>query len=326
MKIIKNMKMISVTVVFSMLIILLNVGVFSFMKGSMDSNVKNVMGGTLYTNGYDKLVGLRDGPSVSDETYVERFLRPSCEKTMDKKYLFGKEGSQDIPQSFSLPGEVVRAYFEIVSDASNIGSKNGGCGSIGFDKAPYPMAYNLLSEDLKGSTPYEKFLKSFEGIGHINLLKLIEVPSIKAGDRINSRFFVEIEAIEGSDTPGKTYFVYYYGFVNAEQEGEKGWKISRIEVKPQDFLCHAYHGSRHEGSIIVDTLYGRELGIIEKVLNVEEDGDIKNVLAKGKDGKQYRFVFVRITNGADIEIRQCVMSEGKWKDIKIEMDENKYED
>jgi hypothetical protein len=163
--------------------------------------------------------------------------------------------------------------------------------------------------------------------GSAILIKLIEVPAVKKGDKMYPRFFVEIETIEGSEKAGKTYFAYYFGYLTTVLEGGSGWKIDSVELTSEDFLCHAYHGWWHDASSVVDILYGKKCGVIEKILGTEEDGFLRNVIAKGKDGRQYRFVFARISNGADIELRQLVMVDGKWKDIQIDagkyMDEDK---
>lgn len=307
-------------VMIALIIVVLNIGAFKVMNTMMAGEVKSVMGGALVTDSFEDLEGLEKVQTQPNDSHVERFMRPSAAVPMEKKYPFSKEG-QNIPKTFTIPAEVVRAYFDIISDASNMGTKKGGCGSIGFQQLPYPFAYGLFSEDLKKAVAYDGFLKSFEGIGHINLLKLVEAPPVKLNDQIFPGYFVEIEVIEGSNTDMKTYFAYYYGYVTVKQEGEKGFKINSIELMPEDFLCHAYHGWWHDAESLVRILYGEKQGIIDKILQVEEDGDFRNVMAKGKDGRQYRFLFIRITNGADISLRQYVMEEGRWKEIKIKLEE-----
>lgn len=297
-------------------IVILNISMFKIIPAVSGNGEVLIMGGTIYNEDDEVFADAEKRYIKPDDDYVERFLRPSVNKPLDKFYYTdGSEGK--LPSDLKLPGETVRAYFDILSDAANLGEKAGGCGSIGQGDAPYPSAYNQLSEDLKKTMSYEKFLKSFDGIGHINLMKLIDMPAIKLGDNICPRVFVEIETIEGSDTQGKTYFAYYFGFITMDEDKDAGWKINEIQLKPEDFLCHAYHGWWHDAGTIVDMIYNKKYGMIDKILGVEENGDFRNVLAKGKDGKQYRFMFVRITNGADIELRQYVMEDGKWKDAYI---------
>lgn len=303
-----------------LVIIAINFFGFKFMWGTQDGGTKAVMGGSLHEDRLES-IGKQMEPDVKKEdktNYTERFFRPYQQKVLDRKYTFNKNG-QDLPEKFNLPGDVVRAYFDIVGDASNMGDKKGGCGSIGFGDAPYPHAYNMLAESLKSRMPFEQFMKSFEGIGHINLLKFIEAPAVKIEDAVCPRYFVELETIEGTYEDGKTGFSYYYGFVTTVQDGDKGWKINMIAIYPEDFLCHAYHGWWHDGPSVVNVIYKDKCQIIEKVLNVEEDGHLRNVMTKGKDGKQYRFVFVRISNGADVGLRIYVLENGKWKDIVIDI-------
>lgn len=299
-----------------LLIVFANVVFFRFIFSDAEYASKSVMGGTLHSDTYDEEDFEKE--SIQPDTqYIERFLRPSDLKPLEKKYSFGK-GESALPSAFLLPSDVVQAYFDVLSDASNMGNKKAGCGSIGYEKAPYPVAYGLLSQNYKKTLPYDRFLKSFEGIGHISLLKLVEAPAAKSGDRVTPVYFVEIETIEGSSMEGKTYFAYYYGKITAILEGENGWKINSVDLNSEDFLCHAYHGWSHDALSVVQLIYGEKCNIVDKVLGVQEDGYFINVYAKGKDGKQYRFMFVRITNGADIELRQYVMVDGKWKDIVID--------
>lgn len=300
-----------------LVVILINIAMFKFIPAFASYDDRVIMGGNISEEDFEAFANAEEQYIKPDDNYIERFLRPSNLEVMDKEYSFSNEGDK-LPKSFDAPSGVIKAYFDVLSDASNLGSKKGGCGSIGFEKAPYPSAYNLLSESLKKAMSYDRFLKSFEGVGHINLLKLTEAPAVKIGSNIYPRFLVEIEAIEGSDTPGKTSFAYYFGYVIAEQDKAAGWRITSIELMPEDFLCHAYHGWWHDAGTIVEVQYKNKYGIIEKILGVEESGYLRNVLAKDKDGKQYRFTFVRITNGADIELRQYVMEGGKWKDIRID--------
>lgn len=299
-----------------LLILFLNVITFRLIFIRTDYTSENVIGGTLHTDTYDN-EGFEKESIQPDIQYIERFLRPSDLKPIDQKYPYSKSGST-LPSSFSVSQDVVRAYFDVLSDASNMGNKSAGCGSIGYEKAPYSAAYGLLSQNYKKTLSYERFLKSFEGIGHISLLKLVEAPSSESGGRVTPVYFVEIETIEDSSGKGKTYFAYYYGKITTILEGENGWKINSVDLSSEDFLCHAYHGWSHDALSIVQLIYGEKCNIVDKVLGVQEDGYLINVYAKGKDNRQYRFMFVRITNGADIEIRQFVMSDGKWKDAVID--------
>lgn len=300
----------------SLMIIFLNVMIFRFVINQAEYTSASVIGGTLHADNYND-DEFEKNNIKPDTQYIERFLRPSDLKPLEKKYSYGKDGSS-LPHVFPVSSEVVRAYFDVLSDASNMGNKRAGCGSIGYEKAPYPYAYGLLSKNYKKIQSYDRFLKSFEGIGHINLLKIVEMPSSKVGDNIIPVFFVEVETIEGSSAEGKTYFAYYYGKVNCIFEGEDGWKINSIDLNSEDFLCHAYHGWSHDALSIVEIVYGERCNIVEKVLGVQEDGYYINVIAKGRDGRQYRFMFVRLTNGADIEMRQFIMVDGKWKDTPID--------
>ncbi|MDI6617943.1 MAG: hypothetical protein QME45_04605 [Clostridiales bacterium] len=303
-------------IIVCVIVLVVNSAIIKIMPTFKLYNEKNFAGAVLTEEDYSEYAGIEDQGIKPDDDYIERFLRPSASAPLEKKYYI-ENVKYNIPQKFQSPDEIVRAYFDILGDASYMGDKKGGCGSIGLGNTPYPKAYELLSDDFKKNMPYDKFFKSFKGIGHINLLKLIDAPAIKIDNRIGAQTFVEIETIEGTDSAGKTSFCYYYGFITALDDKSKGWKINSIQLKSEDFLCHAYHGWNHEASAIVSIIYGKQLGIISTITGIEENGYFRNVSARSKDGKQYRFQFVRITNGADIELRQSVMQDGKWKDIEI---------
>lgn len=317
----KNTSRLSGFIIAAMICLVLtaaNITALRLVPAFLDRSEKSVMGGELESELYTEPDNIKKDYIKPDNQYIERFLRPSELKPVEKLYFF--DSNNDIAGAvFKKPSEVVRAYFDILSDASNMEGKKGGCGSIGYEKAPYPEAYKLLSDEFKKTMPYEKFVKSFEGIGHINLLKVADAPSVKIDGVVYPKSFVEIETIEGSDMAGKTYFGYYYGFATVSKDSTSGWKIQSIELKPEDFLCHAYHGWWHDAGTMVDTIYIKKHGVIEKILGVEEDGFYRNVLAKGKDGRQYRIMFIRLTNGADLELRQYVMEDNRWKDIRIDI-------
>jgi hypothetical protein len=303
-------------VLICLVLVIINMGAYKIIFQAAGYDVKGALGGNLAYDDYEKFTEYADGNIKPDDNYIERFLRPSNDKELDKKYNYDKRLETTLP-TFASSSDVVRAYFDLLSDASNMNNKSGGCGSIGFDKLPYPIVYNLLSHSFKKELTYEKFLDSFASIGHINLIKLIEAPAVKIDGEVCPRYFVEIETIEGSEVKGKTYFAYYYGYITTLLENKKDWRLGSISLKPEDFLCHAYHGWWNDAGTIVDALYIKKTGVMIKVLGIEEDGYERNVLAKGRDGREYRFLFIRLTNGADIELRQYVMEEGKWKDTTL---------
>ncbi len=78
---------------------------------------------------------------------------------------------------FKTPEYSIINYFSILREAANPEKgKFAGCGTLGQAKLPYPVAYDFLSADYQKKLSYEQYLKTFENILHINLLKLIEVP------------------------------------------------------------------------------------------------------------------------------------------------------
>jgi hypothetical protein len=319
---IKKGSRVLITTFMALAILVLNTLLFKVVFSFNEFNTKSyyVMGGKLYDDTEEYSYN-NDKESIKpDDVYIDSLLRPSDNNPIAKKYFFNSE--QGIPKTFQLPMDVVRAYYDILSDASNIDSKKEEYANIGLDKQPYPLAYELLSQDVKSNLSLNEFINSFSGIGHINLIKLIEGTINRKDDEEIYNYFVEVETIEKDNTLEKTGFLktnfcYYYGFASVKQDEDRGWSICNIEIKPENFLHHAYHEWNNEAGAIVKGKYEADKQIIEDILGVEENGYFRYVYAKGKDKRQYRIQFVRVTNGEDIELRQYVLEDDKWKEVYL---------
>lgn len=263
---------------------------------------------------------------TNGDNTTERYFRPSKLPVLNDKQEVSKiieKSFNEKPSDIVLPKELTKTpydavinYFSILQEAENLPKdKMGGCGTIGWAKQPYPVAYNFLSTKYKSKIDYNTFLKSFENIAHINLIKMSNINNELTEPGI-IRYFVEMETIEGSDK-GNTYFGYYYGFIDVEKEKDT-YKISNMEFTGEDFLCAAYHGWRHNAESYVDIAYGDWCKLIKKRLPTTQEGYIKNIEINGTDGKEYKFVFINLTNGTDVEVGQYVRDkDDTWKAVKI---------
>lgn len=225
-----------------------------------------------------------------------------------------------IPQSIlNSPENTIINFYSLLREAENLTkNKTGGCGTVGEAKYPYPAAYSILSNTYKSRLSYNEFLRSFEGIGHINLIKLEKVEKDKLHPD-SVRYFVELETIEGSNK-GVTYFSYYYGFIFANREGSS-YKITDINLSGEDFLCAPYHGWSHWGESIVDIKYGEWCKLVKERKPAVKNGFVKTIYASGTDKKEYKFLFFQLTNGTDLEIEQYVKAQdGRWIPIDIDTD------
>ncbi len=259
-----------------------------------------------------------------DETEIyERFRRPSNEAPLNNPYSFSDfeqpehntANNINIAREFARPRQVILAYFGILNRASNMMGYSGGCGSIGYGYQPYPYAYQLLTDKIKQKISLSQFINSFKGTGFITLLKLLPAYS-KSG----SSYLVEIETIQGQKETNDTEklgtnFVYYYGIVTAK-ETLKGYLIDEIDLTPEDFLCAPEHHWFYMSDAVVEIVYGENLKIIDKIDRTEQDGDLIFIYASG-NGKQYRFDFVRLTNGYDILLHENIYVDGIWKEINL---------
>ncbi|BCZ47158.1 hypothetical protein psyc5s11_32250 [Clostridium gelidum] len=216
---------------------------------------------------------------------------------------------------FISPQDTLINYFSILQEAENI--SQGGCGSIGLAKIPYPIAYNFFTSEYKNKINHSSYFNSFNNIGHINLIKLNNITDENVSNG-TYKYFIELETIEPS-VNGTVSFAYYYGYAYIQNENGK-YKISDIDLKSEDFLCAAYHGWRHNAEFYVDAVYGDWCKLIKRRYPTEQSGYLKNIYILGNDAHDYRFEFFQLTNGTDIEIHQFIKDvNNEWKPIKIDV-------
>lgn len=263
-------------------------------------------------------------------TDIEKYFRPSRLPVLNDRNFttelfnnyYGKDGSNiNLPEYFfKTPGDTILNYFSVLREAANpIEGKMTGCGTIGYAQLPYSISYNFLSTVYKQLLSYEHYLKMFENILHINLIKLNEVP-IFEGPVDTIRYFFEIETIEGSDK-GMAYFAYYYGFIDIINENGL-YKISDLIFYPQNYLCAPYHGWAYMAELVVDIKYGEWCHLVKEKYPTQQDEYKKYIFFRGTDGNDYIIEFYQLTNGTDIEIAQYMKTEdGSW--ILVLLDPNK---
>ncbi|MCR3757725.1 hypothetical protein KYB31_01790 [Clostridium felsineum] len=241
--------------------------------------------------------------------FNEQYFRPSKLvainiKDFDYKFFdkyFGNYNDIKLPNYlFNSEENTIINYFSLLREASSI--TTGGCGSIGNSKAPYPISYNFFNDDFKKRVDYNNYLSIFNEVGHINLIKLHRLYNTNSPDIY--RYFFEIETIEPS-VKGNTSFAYYYGFIYLIYENGN-YKISDIDLRGEDFLCAPYHGWMHNAEFYVDTTYGDWCHLIKERHPTEKDGYIKNIYVTGTDGNDYKFQFIQLTNGTDVQVNQFI--------------------
>ncbi len=259
-------------------------------------------------------------------SYHQKYFRPSCLKALNLRFsnwefwtpYYDKTHDQIKlpPKLTKTPEETLNNYFSILREAANPGGRS--CGSIGQGELPFPIAYNFLSKGYQAKLSYEKYLDSFEGIGHTSLLKLQQVPDEKRG----IRFFYEIETIEMSKDAMVEYFGYSYGFIKLVQE-EDGYRISDLNKIGEDFLCAPYHGWDHDGESVVGVKFGEWCKMIQHMYPTLENGYVKNICFHGYDGADYCIIFFTLTNGTDVEIAQFRKGGSDlWKQVHIKPEED----
>lgn len=263
--------------------------------------------------------------SQDQDTLRERFQRPSKQAAFPNPYSFGDFSKTDdaaplISEIFTTPEEVILAYFAILESAANMIGYSGGCGTIGHAKQPYAYAYELLTEQTRSEMDLDQFIESFAGIGHITLLYLYPAYAPPETPPDTQYYMVEIETITGSKTqdanPGGSYFAYYYGIVTVETTGEDGFKIKRIDYLPEDFLCAPYHGWSYDAEAMIDIVYRQNLNLIDSIEKTEQADRMLYLYASG-NGRQYRFDFVRLTNGNDLLLHENILVGSAWQETDL---------
>lgn len=257
---------------------------------------------------------------------AETYYRPSDLPVLNDRFTirffdpyFGKKASEiTLPADLmKTPEETIINYFSVLREASHYSKdKFTGCGTIGYSRLPYPAAYNFLSASYQKELSYKKYYDTFENILHTSLIKYREIP-VYGNPLPVSRYFVEIETIEGSDK-NVSYFAYYYGFVDLTKENNQ-YKIKDLKFYGEDFLCAPYHGWSHNAELSVQIRYGGWCSLIKQLYPTEQSGYVKKIPFEGSDGYDYLILFFQLTNDTDIEIAQYRKSKNSdWELIKLD--------
>lgn len=257
----------------------------------------------------------------------ERFHRPSKQKALSLKYNFNefeREGLEEFSKrKFEGGQDVIEAFYAILKHAANMEGFSGGCGTVGNAMNPYPFAYELLTEQSREKISLKQFIDSFRGVGHTTLLKIFPAYAPKGTPEDIKYFMVELEVISGFPEKNElpyaktsTYFTYYYGIVTVRYTEGSGWKIDRIDLLPEDFLCAPYHSWFYLAEAVVEIVFGDLYKLIDKIDSVEQKGDEITIYASSGHEK-YRFDFVRLTNGHDVLLHEFRLEDGQWREVSL---------
>jgi hypothetical protein len=253
--------------------------------------------------------------------FNETYFRPSRMKSLNNNFSNFSTFSETF-KAGTVPAELMDTpiksivnYFSVLQQAENLtDDKIGGCGTVGFAKEPYPLAYQFLSENNKKSMSYKEYLDSFQGIGHINLIKVIPIIS---EDPKENRYFLELEILEGTNTGG-TSFNYYFADIRLIEKNKRFY-IDSLELTPEDFFCAPYHGWSHNAESYVEIVYGNWCGLIMKQYAPQENDFTKEITVDGVNGDKYMFKFAKLTNGTDFLINTLVKRDGVWVPVQIDV-------
>lgn len=251
----------------------------------------------------------------------ETYFRPSKLKALNNAFADYEKFTETfkdekIPATLlDSPVNAILNYFSILQQASNLTpEKSGGCGTVGYAAAPYPIAYRFLSDRYRKEMSYEEYLTSFQGTGHINLIKTIPMMTVDAD---KYKYFIELEILEGTNV-GATTFVYYTGEITLVNRNNLFY-IDSLLLVPEDFFCAAYHGWYHDAEAFVEIVYGNWCGLILKQYVPQQDEFTKEIMIDGVDNKKYLFRFATLTNGTDLLINTLVRNGKQWVPVEIDV-------
>jgi hypothetical protein len=306
----------------SILLILVLIILMNYNK--QKNTITMVMGGKFYNQ-----TANNDYNAIQADKDVETYFRPSAMPVLNNRHTwrffdnyYGKDADEITlsDELISTPEDTILNYFSVLREAANaVNGKGAGCGSVGYGNTAYPVAYNFLTDSYQDKMSYKQYLKTFENILHMSLLKYIEVPVFDNPNNI-IRYFVELETIEGNERFNGN-FAYYYGFVDLSND-KGGYKISNLEFHGENYLCAPYHGWSHIAEASVQIRYGDWCNLIKEMNPTIQEGYIKNVPFHGTDDKDYLIIFFQLTNDTDVEIAQYVKGDdGSWELIKLNPEE-----
>ncbi len=253
--------------------------------------------------------------------FNETYFRPSSLKSLNNNFIdfntFSEtfKGGTVPAKLMDTPVKTIVNYFSVLQQAENLtDEKTGGCGTVGYAKEPYPIAYQFLSESNKKSMPYSDYVDSFQGIGHINLIKLIPVITENPKE---IKYFLELEILEGTNTGG-TSFNYYFAEISLVNANNR-YYIDSLVLTPEDFFCAAYHGWSQNAESYVEIVYGNWCGLIKKQYPPQQNDFTKEIVVDGVNGDKYMFKFAKLTNGTDFLINTLVQKDGAWVPVNIDV-------
>lgn len=302
--------------------------IFYFAMHFLNLPINIIAGGNIHSIDYPPI----ESQTVfrqQDEIISERFQRPSKQAALLNKYSFNDFEKQDakaplITKTFESSEDVILAYYGILEDASNMLGYSGGCGTIGSSKLPYPYAYELYTKESQSKMDLDQFIRSFEGIGYTTLLKIYPAYIPPQTPHTIQYYMVEIEVITGKQNSEErrkynqqiSYFAYYYGIITVERTPKDGYKIKQIDYLPEEFLCAPLHGWFYDADAVIEIVYKQNLKIIDTIGKTEQNDGLIHIYASGNN-QQYRFDFVRLTNGHDILLHENTLENGQWKESNL---------
>jgi hypothetical protein len=210
---------------------------------------------------------------------------------------------RDIPAQAHGPIAVVRDYFFTLACAAG---PVEGAPAIGCGEAAFPRAYAYLDPGWRARLPYAKFVESFAGVLHTDLLLALDAGPV-AGSPNERRIFAEVRRIE--QVGDRQVVTFASGIFTAAAE-RTGWFLIAGSLQPEDLAGLAYAGR--------DILRGDPLAVARQAAGLAADGSAPATL-QPRSGPAAN-VRVRLPGAATVVVHLVQRVDGVWQVLYVERD------
>lgn len=208
---------------------------------------------------------------------------------------------RDIPAHAPGPVAAVKDYFFTLSCAAVVPE---GMPAMGCGEAAFPRAYAYLDGGWQARLPFAKFVASFAGVLHTDLLLALDAGPV-AGSPNERRVFAEVRRIEQI---GPRQVVTFSAGVFTVAAGRSGWQLVEGALRPEDVAALAYAGR--------DVASGDPLVVARVAAGLRPDSGAPATL-RAQSGPTAT-VRVQLPGGTTVTAHLVRLVDGAWQSLYTE--------
>lgn len=208
---------------------------------------------------------------------------------------------RDIPAHAPGPVAAVKDYFFTLSCAAVVPE---GMPAMGCGEAAFPRAYAYLDGGWQARLPFAKFVASFAGVLHTDLLLALDAGPV-AGSPNERRVFAEVRRIE---QVGPRQVVTFSSGVFTVAAGRTGWQLVEGALRPEDLAALAYAGQ--------DVARGDPLSVARVAAGLPPDSGAPATL-RAQSGPTAT-VQVQLPGGVTVTAHLVRLVDGTWQSLYTE--------